>query len=59
MRMCIYIDDYLAEDLYLDDALEEYFTENVSDIVEYSPDVFTEEELRYVKRDYLDVFDED
>ena len=55
----VYIDDYLAEDLYLDDALEEYFTDNVSDIVEYSPDAFTEEELRYVKRDYLDVFDED
>ena len=55
----VYIDEYLAEDVYLDDALEEYFTDNVSDIVEYSPDVFTKEELQYVKRDYLDVFDED
>ena len=55
----VYIDDYLEEDLYLDDALEEYFTDNVSDIVEYSPDVFTKEELRYVKRDYLDEVDED
>ena len=55
----VYIDECLAEDVYLDDALEEYFTDNVSDIVEYSPDVFTKEELQYVKRDYLDVFDED
>ena len=55
----IFIEDYLYEDIYMDDKFEEYFNEHVEDIVSDSPDSFTEEELKYVKKDYLDEVDED
>ena len=55
----VYIDSYLYEDIYMDDKFEEYFNENVEDIVSDIPDSFTKEELKYVKREYLDEFDED
>ena len=42
---------------YMDDTFEEYFDEHVEDIVNDSPDSFTKEELKYVKREYLDEFD--
>ena len=58
-RYSVYIDSYLYEDIYMDDTFEEYFNENVEDIVNDSPDSFTEEELIFVKREYLDEFDED
>lgn len=48
----VYIDDYLAEDLYLDDALEEYFTENIEEIIEYNPELFTDEELKLLIDEY-------
>ena len=48
----VYIDDYLAEDLYLDDALEEYFTENVESLIEYNPELFTDEELKLLIDEY-------
>jgi hypothetical protein len=41
----------------MDDAFEEYFNENVEDIVDDIPDSFTKKELKYVKREYLDEFD--
>ena len=56
-RYSVYIDEYLYDDIYMDDAFEEYFGENVEDIVDDIPDSFTKEELRYVKREYLDEFD--
>ena len=55
----VYIDEYLYDDIYMDDKLEEYFNENVEDIVDDIPDSFTKEELTFVKREYLDEFDED
>ena len=56
-RYSVYIDSYLYEDIYMDDTFEEYFDENVEDIVDDIPDSFTKEELKYVKREYLDEFD--
>ena len=53
----VYIDSYLYDDIYMDDKFEEYFDENVEDIVDDIPESFTEEELKYVKREYLDEFD--
>ena len=53
----VYIDEYLYEDIYMDDKFEEYFNEHVEDIVNDSSDSFTKEELKYVKREYLDEFD--
>ena len=53
----VYIDSYLYEDIYMDDKFEEYFDENIEDIVSDVPDSFTKEELKYVKREYLDEFD--
>jgi hypothetical protein len=50
----VYIDEYLYDDLYMDDAFEEYFNENVEDIVQDSSDSFTKEELAFVKSEYLD-----
>ena len=55
----VYIDSYLYDDIYMDDAFEEYFNENVEDIVSDIPDSFTKEELAFVKREYLDEVDED
>ena len=56
-RYSVYIDEYLYDDIYMDDKFEEYFNENVEDIVNDSPDSFTKEELIFVKREYLDEFD--
>lgn len=47
-----YIDEYLAEDVYLDDALEEYFTDNVEEIVEHNPELFTDKELKFLIDEY-------
>ena len=48
----IYIDDYLYEDLYLDDAFCDYFQENVEDIVSDKPDLFTKKELKFISKEY-------
>ena len=48
----IYIDDYLYEDLYLDDMFEEYFNENVEEITSDSPELFTKDELKYLWEEY-------
>jgi hypothetical protein len=55
----VYVDEYLYDDLYMDDAFEEYFGENVEDIINDSPDSFTKEELAFVKSEYLDMEDEE
>ena len=48
----VYIDEYMYEDLYMDDQFEEYFNENVEEIVSDSPDSFTSEELKFIKDEY-------
>ena len=48
----VYIDQYLYDDIYLDDSFEEYFSSNVEDIVDANPDSFTKEELEFVKLEY-------
>ena len=55
----VYIDEYLYDEIYMDDQFEEYFSEHVENIVNDSPDSFTEEELKFVKKLYLDEVDED
>ena len=55
----VYIDEYLYDDLYMDDAFEEYFGEHVEDIVNDIPDSFTKEELAFVQSEYLDMEDEE
>ena len=50
----VYIDSYLYDDIYLDDAFEEYFSEHVEQIVFDVPDSFTKEELEFVKLEYID-----
>ena len=55
----VYIDEYLYDDLYMDDAYEEYFGEHVEDIVNDIPDSFTKEELAFVQSEYLDMEDEE
>lgn len=48
----VYIDEYLYDDVYLDDQFEEYFTSHVEDIVDANPESFTKEELVFVKLEY-------
>ena len=50
----VYMDEYLYDDIYMDDQFEEYFSEHVENIVSDSPDSFTKEELKFVKAEYLD-----
>jgi hypothetical protein len=48
----VYIDEYFYDDIYLDDQFEEYFSEHVDDIVSDSEELFTKEELEFVKTEY-------
>jgi len=48
----VYIDEYLYDDVYLDDQFEEYFMSHVEDIVDANPESFTKEELVFVKSEY-------
>ena len=48
----VYIDEYLYDDVYLDEQFEEYFSSNVDDIVSANPESFTKEELVFVKSEY-------
>ena len=48
----VYIDEYLYDDVYLDDSFEEYFSSLVEDIVLANPESFTKEELVFVKLEY-------
>ena len=48
----VYIDDYLYDDIYMDDAFEEYFGEHVEDIVDGIPGSFTKKELKYLSDEY-------
>jgi hypothetical protein len=48
----IFIEDYIYDDCYLDDAFEEYFNENVEEITTKNPEIFTKEELVYLWNEY-------
>ena len=48
----VYIDEYLYDDIYLDEQFEEYFMSHVDDIVSANPESFTKEELAFVKLEY-------
>ena len=48
----VYIDEYLYDDIYLDEQFEEYFSSFVDDIVSANPELFTKEELVFVKLEY-------
>ena len=48
----VYIDEYLYDDIYMDDAFEEYFGEHVEDIVDGIPGSFTKKELKYLSDEY-------
>ena len=48
----VYIDEHLYDDIYLDDQFEEYFNENVEEIVSDNPNSFTKKELKFIKKEY-------
>ena len=48
----VYIDEYLYDDVYLDEQFEEYFMSHVDEIVSANPESFTKEELVFVKSEY-------
>ena len=48
----IYIDDYLYEEIYIDDAFEEYFQNNVDEIVNGNPELFSDEEKEFIREEY-------
>ena len=48
----IYIDDDLYDELYLEDLFEEYFNDNVDEIVSDNPELFTKKELKYLWEEY-------
>jgi hypothetical protein len=52
----IYIEEYLYDELYLDDAFEEYFQNNVDEIINDNPELFSDEEREFISKEYdLDV----
>lgn len=48
----IYIDEDLYDDIYLGDAFEEYFQNNVDDIINDSPELFSDEEKSFIREEY-------
>ena len=48
----IFIEDHLYEDFYMDDQFYDYFNENVEDIVNDDPGLFTKKELKFIKKEY-------
>jgi len=48
----IYVDDYLYEEIYLEDAFEEYFQNNVDEIVNGNPELFSDEEKEFIREEY-------
>ena len=48
----IFIEDYLYEDFYMDDQFEEYFGENVEEIVSDDPGLFTKKQLKFIAKEY-------
>lgn len=48
----IYIDEHLYDDCYIEDAFEEYFQNNVDDILNDSPELFSDEEKSFIRKEY-------
>jgi hypothetical protein len=48
----IYIDENLYDDLYMDDAFEEYFNDNVDDIMDQDFKEFTQSERNFIHEEY-------
>ena len=48
----IYIDEHLYDECYIEDALEEYFNEHVDDILNDSPELFSDEEKSFIREEY-------
>ena len=48
----IYIDEHLYDDCYIEEAFEEYFQNNVDEIVNDSPELFSDEEKSFIREEY-------
>ncbi len=48
----IYIDEHLYDDCYIEDAFEEYFQNNVDDILNDGPELFSDEEKSFIRKEY-------
>ena len=48
----VYIDEYLYDDVYLDDQFEEYFTSNVESIISDDPELFNDEQMKFIREEY-------
>ena len=48
----IYIDEDLYDELYLEDAFEEYSQNNVDEIVNDNPELFSDEEKSFIREEY-------
>ena len=48
----VYIDEYLYDDVYLDDQFEEYFTSNVESIISDDPELFNDEQMEFIREEY-------
>lgn len=48
----IYIDEDLYDDIYLGDAFEEYFQNNVDGIVNDNPELFSDEEKAFIREEF-------
>ena len=48
----VYIDEYLYDDVYLDDQFEEYFTSNVESIISDNPELFNDEQMEFIREEY-------
>ena len=48
----IYIEEHLYDDCYIEDAFEEYFQNNVDEIVNGNPELFSDEEKEFIREEY-------
>jgi len=48
----IYIDEDLYDEIYLEDAFEEYFNEHVDEIIFDNPELFSDEEKKFIREEY-------
>tara|TARA_B100001094_G_scaffold322258_1_gene371268 strand:- start:1257 stop:1655 length:399 start_codon:yes stop_codon:yes gene_type:complete len=48
----IYIDEDLYDEIYLEDAFEEYFNEHVDEIIFDNPELFSDEEKEFIREEY-------
>jgi uncharacterized protein YeaO (DUF488 family) len=59
----VYIDEYLWDDIYMDDKYEEYWVDQMTNTDEldvmFEKTDMTEEEFKYLKEEYQGELDED